>query len=99
MHSGQNAHFLTHKKSAKILAPKSFFMSFEAQKINFLGLFGRENFKKMAPKLLKVNMYVDGGIPIKSLVQRSNLVPNFTSLLQNECECVQFDFKKIDVLS
>jgi len=56
-------------------------------------------FKKMTPKLLKVNMYADGGIPIKSLVQRSNLVPNFTSLLQNECECVQFDFKKIDVLS
>ncbi len=56
-------------------------------------------FKKMAPKLLKVNMYADGGIPIKSLVQRSNLIPNFTSLLQNECECVQFDFKKIDVLS
>jgi len=53
----------------------------------------------MTPKLLKVNMYADGGIPIKSLVQRSNLVPKFTSLLQNECECVQFDFKKIDVLS
>jgi tRNA pseudouridine synthase 10 len=56
-------------------------------------------FKKMTPKLLKVNMYADGGIPIKSLVQRYNLHHNFTRLLQNECECVQFDFKKIDVLS
>jgi tRNA pseudouridine synthase 10 len=56
-------------------------------------------FKKTAPKLLKVNMYADGGIPIKSLIQSSDIVPNFTELLQNECECIQFDFKKIDVVS
>ena len=44
-------------------------------------------------------MYADGGIPIKSLIQSSDIVPNFTELLQNECECIQFDFKKIDVVS
>ena len=57
------------------------------------------NFKKLSSKLFKVNIYADGGIPIKGLVKNSYVIPNFTSLLKNQCECVQFDFKKIDVMS
>ena len=57
------------------------------------------NFKRLASKRLKINMYADGGIPIKSLIQNHEITPNFTYLLQNNCQCVQFDFKKIDVVS
>ena len=49
--------------------------------------------------LLHLFLYADGGIPIKSLVQNSTVIPNFSNLLQNKCECIQFDFKKIDVVS
>ena len=57
------------------------------------------NFRKISPRLLKINMYVDGGISIKSLIHDSNVVPNLAYLLKTNCECVQFDFKKIDVVS
>jgi tRNA pseudouridine synthase 10 len=56
-------------------------------------------FKKIPQKLLKINMYADGGIPIKSFIQGSNVIPNCTHLLKSKCECIQFDFKKIDVVS
>ena len=55
--------------------------------------------KKISSKLLKVNIHADGGIPIKSFIQSSYVVPNFTDLLKSKCKCVQFDFKKIDVMS
>ena len=44
-------------------------------------------------------MYADGGLPIKPLIETTNFFPNFTYLLKNKCNCVQFDFKKIDVVS
>ena len=44
-------------------------------------------------------MYADGGIPIKSFVKTSLVSPNLTNLLKTKCECLQFDFKKIDVMS
>ena len=55
--------------------------------------------KKISSNLLKINIHADGGIPIKSFIQSSYVVPNFTDLLKSECKCVQFDFKKIDVMS
>jgi len=57
------------------------------------------NSKKISSKLLKINIYADGGIPIKSFIQSSYVIPNFTDLLKSKCKCVQFDFKKIDVMS
>ena len=57
------------------------------------------NFKKLSSKSFKINFYADGGIPIKSLIQGSTVIPNMTDLLKTKCECVQFDFKKIDVMS
>ena len=57
------------------------------------------SFKKISSRRLKINIYADGGIPIKSFIQNSYVVPNFTDLLKNKCKCVQFDFKKIDVVS
>mgnify|MGYP001216373263 CR=1 FL=1 len=57
------------------------------------------NFKKLSTKSFKINFYADGGIPIKSLIQGSTVIPNITDLLKTKCECIQFDFKKIDVMS
>ena len=56
-------------------------------------------FKKMPKKSFKINMYADGGIPIKSFIQGSNVTPNCTYLVKSRCECMQIDFKKIDVMS
>ena len=56
-------------------------------------------FKKIPKKLFKINMYADGGIPIKSFIQGSNVTPNCTYLVKSKCKCMQFDFKKIDVMS
>ena len=57
------------------------------------------SFKKISPNLLKISMYADGGLPIKPLIETTNFFPNFTYLLKNKCNCGQFDFKKIDVVS
>jgi len=43
-HSGQNAHFLTHKKSAK-MAPKSFFMSYMLKKLNLCAKIEKNQYK------------------------------------------------------
>jgi len=56
-------------------------------------------FKKISQKSFKINMYADGGIPIKSFIQGIDVVPNCTSILKNKCECMQVDFKKIDIMS
>jgi len=57
------------------------------------------NFKKISSNLLKIHIYADGGLPIKSFIQNTIVFPNLAYLLKNQCKCVQFDFKKIDVMS
>ena len=57
------------------------------------------NFKKISSNLLKIHIYADGGLPIKSFIQNITVFPNLAYLLKNQCKCVQFDFKKIDVMS
>ena len=56
-------------------------------------------YKKSNPNSLKISMLVDGGVPIKSFIENSNVQPNLTTLLKNRCTCVQFDFKEIDIMS
>ena len=56
-------------------------------------------YKKPNPNFLKIFMLVDGGVPIKSFVEKSTVKPNLSELLENKCTCVQFDFKQIDVMS
>ncbi len=56
-------------------------------------------YKKTNSKSLKISMSVDGGVPIKSFIENSNVQPNLTKLLQNRCTCVQFDFKEITIMS
>ena len=55
-------------------------------------------YKKSNPNAVKIFMSVDGGVPIKSFVEKSSVKPNLSELLENKCTCVQFDFKQIDVM-
>ena len=56
-------------------------------------------YKKPNSNTLKISMSIDGGVPIKSFIENSNVQPNLTELLQNRCTCVQFDFKQIDIMN
>ena len=56
-------------------------------------------YKKIKPNSLQIIMSIDGGISIKSFVEDSSIQPNLTELLDNECKCMQFDFKQIDMIS
>tara|TARA_B100000029_G_scaffold514519_1_gene617686 strand:+ start:2123 stop:3295 length:1173 start_codon:yes stop_codon:yes gene_type:complete len=56
-------------------------------------------YKKLNSNSLEISMLVDSGVPIKSFIERSNVKPNLSELLENRCNCVQFDFKQIDVMS
>lgn len=51
--------------------------------------------KKMDSRSFTVLLTLDGGIPIKRLVTGTNVEPNISMLLENQCKCVTFDFHKI----
>ena len=68
-------------------------------KKNMLKNIYKISFKKGPSNSLKINMYADCGIRIKSFIKNSRVSPNLTNLLKTKCECLQLDFKKIDVMS
>ncbi len=51
--------------------------------------------KKMGVRSFTVLLTLDGGIPIKRLVAGTNVEPNISMLLENQCKCITFDFHKI----
>ena len=55
--------------------------------------------KKISSNFLKIELDMDSGVPIRKLIQNTTITPNFTNLLKTKCECILFDFKKIDVVS
>ena len=54
-------------------------------------------YKKLGKTSFLLDLFLDGGIPIKSFVQNSDVVPNVSDLLDNQCSCKKFDFKNIIV--
>ena len=52
-------------------------------------------YKKLGKTSFILDLLADGGIPIKSLIQNSDMVPSVSELLENQCECIKFDFKNI----
>ena len=52
-------------------------------------------YKKTGKTKFVLNLFVDGGIPIKSFVQNSDMTPNISDLIENRSKCIQFDFKNI----
>ena len=55
------------------------------------------NYKKTGQKSFLLDLFADGGLPIKSFIQNSNLSPNISQILENSCECQKFDFKSVIV--
>ena len=55
------------------------------------------NYKKTGSKSFLLDLLADGGLPIKSFIQNSNLFPNVSQILENSCECQKFDFKSVIV--
>jgi tRNA pseudouridine synthase 10 len=51
--------------------------------------------KKMDTRSFTVLVTLDGGIPLKRLVTGTNVEPNISMLLENQCKCITFDFHKI----
>ena len=54
-------------------------------------------YKKLGKTSFILDLVADGGISIKFLIQQSDVVPNVSELLENQCECKKFDFKNIVV--
>ena len=56
------------------------------------------NFKKSGPDSFILWIQVDGGLPIKRFVEGNGIVPNVSEILENKCDCHEFDFQKIDLI-
>ena len=54
-------------------------------------------YKKLGKTSFRLDLFADGGIPIKFFIQNSNVTPNVSKLLQNSCHCTKIDFKNIIV--
>ena len=54
-------------------------------------------YKKLGKTSFHLDLFADGGIPIKSFIQNSDVTPNVSELLENQCKCKKFDFKNIIV--
>ena len=55
------------------------------------------HYKKLGKNTFLLDLFLDGGIPIKSFVQNSDVNPNVSDLLENQCLCKKLDFKNIIV--
>ena len=52
-------------------------------------------YKKAGKTRFVLDVFVDGGIPIKSFVQNSDMTPNISDLIENRSRCINIDFKNI----
>lgn len=52
-------------------------------------------YTKTSPRTFSSVINMDGGIPIKRLVSGGSLEPNISMVLDNQCQCKVFDFRKI----
>ena len=54
-------------------------------------------YKKLGKTSFVLELFADGGLPIKSFIQNSDISPNVSNLLENSCKCKKFDFRNIIV--
>ncbi|MDC0041829.1 tRNA pseudouridine(54/55) synthase Pus10 [Candidatus Nitrosopelagicus sp.] len=52
-------------------------------------------YKKLGKTSFRLDLFADGGVPIKFFIQSSDVNPNVSELLQNRCHCRKIDFKNI----
>ena len=65
------------------------------EKKNFVKYIYQIKYKKSGKNQFHLDIIADGGISIKSLIEKSDLTPNISDLMKNRCRCQQFDFKNI----
>ena len=85
---------LTQLKKLKILE-ESIIEDFSRDKQNHQKRIYKIEYKKIGKTQFILDLFCDGGIPIKSFIQNSDITPNVSDLIKNRCKCVQFDFKNI----
>ena len=85
---------LTQLKKLKILE-KCIIKDFSRDKQNSQKQIYKIKYKKIGKTQFILDLFCDGGIPIKSFIQNSDITPNVSDLIENRCKCVQFDFKNI----
>ena len=71
--------------------------SLKGSEKNFSKRIYKIGYKKIGKNSFTLDLFADGGIPIKSFIQNSDFTPNVSELLENQCECKKFDFKNIIV--
>ena len=54
-------------------------------------------YRKNSPTSFLMWMTIDGGLPIKRLVEGGDISPNLSNLLGNRCACKKFDFHEIEM--
>ena len=87
---------LTQLKKLKILENAEI-QDFSRDKRSIKKRIYKVGYKKLGKTSFILDLFADGGISIKSLIQQSDVVPNVSELLENQCECKKFDFKNIVV--
>ena len=55
--------------------------------------------KKNSSNSFSLKLTIDGGVPIKGLVEGKNVSPNISEILENQCVCKEFDFHGIKLLN
>ena len=83
----------TQLKKLKIL--KNSIINLSNDKKNSQKRIYKIKYRKIGKTKFVLDLCVDGGIPIKSFVQNSDMTPNISDLIENRSRCVQFDFKNI----
>ena len=86
--------FLTQLKKLKVLE-NSIIKDLSRDKKNSQKRIYKIGYTKIGKTRFILDLFADGGIPIKSFIQNSDLTPNVSDLIQNSCKCIKFDFKNI----
>jgi hypothetical protein len=76
---------------------KDLYANFSKDKKNIPKRIYDIHYKKLGKTTFVLDLFVDGGIPLKSFIQNSDLTPNVSELLENPCLCTKLDFKNIIV--
>ena len=87
---------LTQLKKLKILENIDIYDSSKDKKTVHKRIY-KIRYKKLGKTSFVLDLFADGGIPIKSFIQNSDVTPNVSELLENQCKCKKFDFKNIIV--
>jgi tRNA pseudouridine synthase 10 len=87
---------LTHLKKLNILENTKIHDPSKDKKTTHKQIY-KIRYKKLGKTSFHLDLFVDGGIPIKSFIQNSDVTPNISELLENHCQCRKIDFKSIIV--